>query len=132
MSSLRQLLLDELAEASRRALARRRELWQSTRSELADLESLLAPLEGRAAEVDARLAGVADELALMDAPFTPELTVDQAWRRHPGTRVVFAGHGLPGCDGCSVRFDETLAEVAQTYALPLEGLLDELNALLGA
>jgi len=58
------------------------------------------------------------------------MTVDQAWRKHPGTRAVFARHHLPSCADCAVRFDETLAEAAAAYGLDLEGLLEELGALL--
>jgi hybrid cluster-associated redox disulfide protein len=58
------------------------------------------------------------------------MTIDQAWRKHPGTRNVFAQHHLPSCDGCAVRFDETIAEAAGAYGLELGALLEELNALL--
>ena len=70
------------------------------------------------------------DLWLSREPFSGTMTVDQAWRKDPGTRTVFARHHLPSCDGCAVRFDETLAEAAAAYGLDLEGLLEELSALL--
>ena len=70
------------------------------------------------------------DLLLSLQPFSAEMTIDQAWRKHPGTRQVFAQHHLPSCDGCAVRFDETIAEAAGAYGLELDVLLEELNALL--
>lgn len=63
-------------------------------------------------------------------PFDGDMTVDAAWRRHPGTPTIFAQHHLPACSGCAVRFDETLAEASQAYGLSLDALLGELNDLL--
>lgn len=64
------------------------------------------------------------------APFSQGWTMDQVLARHPGARQVLASHHLPACDRCAVRFDETLAEAADAYGLPLVPLLDQLNALL--
>jgi len=63
-------------------------------------------------------------------PFLPGMTIDTAWRRHPGVQAIFASHHLPACNGCAVRFDETLTEAAEAYGIPLEGWLESLNALL--
>lgn len=61
--------------------------------------------------------------------FHGEMTIDEAWFAHPGAPGVFARHHLPGCDGCSVRFEETLAEAAEAYSIDLEAFLHELNRL---
>jgi len=57
------------------------------------------------------------------------MTIDQAWHNHPGAPAVFARHHLPACDGCAVRFDETLAEATQAYGIDLDAFLQQLNAL---
>ena len=62
-------------------------------------------------------------------PFHAEMTIDEAWFAHPGAPGVFARHHLPGCDGCSVRFEETLAEAAEAYSIDLTAFLHELNRL---
>ena len=61
--------------------------------------------------------------------FHAEMTIDEAWFAHPGAPGVFAKHHLPGCDGCSVRFEETLAEAAEAYSIDLAAFLHELNRL---
>ncbi len=58
------------------------------------------------------------------------MTIDQAWRRHPGAPAVFARFHLPACDGCAVRFDESVEEAAAAYGLDLRALLAALDALL--
>jgi hybrid cluster-associated redox disulfide protein len=88
----------------------------------------------KAEDVAARLVGSwrtqVEASAWRTRPFEPAMTIDAAWRRHPGTQAIFARHHLPGCDGCAVRHDETLAEAADAYGLMLEPLLHELNDLL--
>lgn len=63
-------------------------------------------------------------------PFGPDMTVHEAWMRHPGVRAVFLRHHLPACPACAVGADETLAEAAFGHRLDLEDLLQELNTLL--
>lgn len=79
-----------------------------------------------------QLEGARDDLRLLGQPFAASMTMDQAWRRHPRAAEVFARHHLPACDGCAVRFDETLEEAAAAYGLQLSTLLSELDALLAA
>lgn len=54
------------------------------------------------------------------------LTVDEVMRRWPRTLPVFVRLKL-NCVGCDMAPFETLAEVAQTYDLPLDDLLVQLN-----
>jgi hybrid cluster-associated redox disulfide protein len=61
--------------------------------------------------------------------FRPEMTVEQILSAHPHARWVFAAYHIGGCNGCSRSSDETLAEVAVAYRLPLEKLLADLNSL---
>lgn len=61
--------------------------------------------------------------------FVPEMTVDAALAMHPSARWVFAAYHIGGCAGCESSSAETLAEVAAGYALPLERMLADLNAL---
>ena len=62
--------------------------------------------------------------------FEASMRVGEALDRHPHARWVFAAYHIGGCDGCSRVGDETLAEVADAYRLPLDRLLADLNALL--
>ena len=62
--------------------------------------------------------------------FVPEMTVDAALALHPSARWVFAAYHIGGCAQCAISTEETLAEVATGYELPLERMLADLNALL--
>lgn len=62
-------------------------------------------------------------------PFVAIMTVDRAWGNHPDVPRVFREFGLPSCSNCTVRFEETLEEVATAYGVPLDDLLAALNAL---
>ena len=64
--------------------------------------------------------------------FSPETRVDEALRLHPKARWVFAAYHIGGCNSCKRASDETLAEVAEGYELPLQRLLDDLNSLLAS
>ena len=64
--------------------------------------------------------------------FSPETRVDEALRLHPKARWVFAAYHIGGCNSCERASDETLAEVAEGYELPLQRLLDDLNSLLAS
>ena len=95
-------------------------------------------LSGTASRWMARADAVADAAGALTravgtrtGPFVPTMTVDHAWRRHPGVRGVFAARHLPACDRCAVRHDETLEEVAAAYGFALAELMRDLNSLLG-
>lgn len=62
--------------------------------------------------------------------FAPEMTVGEALEFHPGARWVFAAYHIGGCSQCAMSEEETLAQVAQGYGLPLDKLIRDLNSLL--
>lgn len=62
-------------------------------------------------------------------PFHPEMTVGQAMSLHPNARWVFASYHLGGCSHCAVSEEETIAQVAEGYGVPLDKLVDDLNSL---
>ena len=61
--------------------------------------------------------------------FTPEMTVDEAFRVHAGARRVFARFHLGGCANCAISETHTIAAISEDYGIPLPMLLDSLNAL---
>ena len=64
--------------------------------------------------------------------FEPQMTVRDALALHPSARWVFAAYHIGGCSECVRSEDETLAQVAEGYKLPLERLMRDLNSLLSA
>lgn len=63
--------------------------------------------------------------------FEPHTIVSDALALHPKARWVFAAYRLSGCRDCERAEDETLAQLAEGYQIPLERLLADLNGLLG-
>lgn len=61
--------------------------------------------------------------------FSPEMTVDQAFRVHAGARRVFARFHLGGCSNCAISETHTVGQISEDYGIPLPMLLDSLNAL---
>ncbi|HEY5258037.1 MAG TPA: hypothetical protein VIJ12_06615 [Candidatus Baltobacteraceae bacterium] len=61
--------------------------------------------------------------------FTPEMTVDQAFKLHAGARRVFARFHLGGCSNCAISESHTIGAVSTDYGIPLEMLLGSLNGL---
>ncbi|MBV8149173.1 MAG: hypothetical protein JO092_08785 [Candidatus Eremiobacteraeota bacterium] len=61
--------------------------------------------------------------------FTPEMTVDEAFRLHAGARRVFARFHLGGCSNCAISESHTIGAISEDYGIPLTMLLDSLNAL---
>lgn len=112
------------------ALAARVEVQAATRDALDRAQRSADATAGRITAVEARAERVNRALERRHGPFTLDMTVDEAWRRHPGARAAFAARHLPDCDGCAVRFDETLAEVADAYGFDPAALLHDLNRLL--
>lgn len=119
-----------LAVRVREGLAPRRGLLAPIQREVLAIADRIDAVETRIRSLVERIEALRADLDLLGRPFAPDMTVDQAWRRHPRAREVFSRHHLPACDGCAVRFDETLAEVAEAYDIDLAELLAELNALL--
>jgi hypothetical protein len=61
--------------------------------------------------------------------FTPDMTVDQAFRLHAGARRVFARFHLGGCSNCAISESHTIGAISEDYGIPLPMLLDGLNEL---
>ncbi len=61
--------------------------------------------------------------------FTKEMTVAQANAAHPAAAYVFASFHLGGCSHCEISKDETIEQVALGYGIPIEMVMDALNAL---
>jgi len=61
--------------------------------------------------------------------FTPEMTVDEAFKLHAGARRVFARFHLGGCSNCAISESHTIGAVSTDYGIPLEMLLGSLNGL---
>ena len=66
----------------------------------------------------------------IDSPrFHKDLTVGEAFALNPRARAVFANFHLGGCSHCAISEFETIEQVAEGYGIPLEMILDTLNAL---
>jgi hypothetical protein len=65
----------------------------------------------------------------MNQHFTPEMTVDEAFRVHAGARRVFARFHLGGCSNCAISETHTIGAISEDYGIPLPMLLENLNAL---
>jgi hypothetical protein len=111
-------------------LAHRRQLGPVVRADLVRLSGGVRSTARELADLAAEVRRLVADTAHMTGPFVPTMTVEQAWRRHPLARTVFAQHHLPSCDQCAVRFDETVGEAADAYDLDLEQMMGALNALL--
>ncbi|MGA7356863.1 MAG: hypothetical protein WBW76_15670 [Candidatus Cybelea sp.] len=61
--------------------------------------------------------------------FSPEMTVDEAFKLHAGARRVFARFHLGGCSNCAISESHTIGAISVDYGIPLPMLLDSLNAL---
>jgi hypothetical protein len=61
--------------------------------------------------------------------FTPEMTVDEAFKQHAGARRVFARFHLGGCSNCAISESHTIGAISEDYGIPLSMLLENLNAL---
>lgn len=119
---VRSWLLGLAAEAACEALAERRRA-------AASLSVAAGAMGAACADLEAALRAVEDRIEAA-RPFRAETTVHRAWARHPGAPGVFARYHLLACPECPVGADETLAELALGYRVPLDALLDQLNALL--
>jgi hypothetical protein len=64
-----------------------------------------------------------------DQHFTPEMTVDEAFKMHAGARRVFARFHLGGCSNCAISETHTIGQVSIDYGIPLDMLLGSLNEL---
>ena len=96
----------------------------------AAFQQSLDALQTRVRALELDLGRMRSDSELWSQPFSGSMTIDQAWRRHPGARAVFAAVHLPSCDTCAVRFDETIAEAAVAYGIDEEAFLASLNDLI--
>ena len=64
--------------------------------------------------------------------FHPKMTIEQALDVHPHSKKIFEQFGLPRCNKCTVRFEETLQEASEAYDIDLPKWLAALNQLLKA
>jgi hybrid cluster-associated redox disulfide protein len=60
--------------------------------------------------------------------YTPHTLIRDVLTSHEGAAAIFERHGL-GCAVCLGADMETLASVATMHEIPVDGLLEELNAL---
>ena len=67
---------------------------------------------------------------MSQAYFTPEMTVDEAFKLHAGARRVFARFHLGGCSNCAISESHTIGAISVDYGIPLPMLLESLNATL--
>jgi hypothetical protein len=68
-------------------------------------------------------------MSMNQAYFTPEMTVDEAFKVHAGARRVFARFHLGGCSNCAISETHTIGAISVDYGIPLPMLLESLNEL---
>jgi len=61
--------------------------------------------------------------------YNGEMTVGEAIGMHPGASMVFAAFHLGGCAHCAVSEEETIEQVCMGYGVPMDEVLQALNAL---
>ena len=61
--------------------------------------------------------------------FTKDLTVEQAFKVHAGSRRVFAHFHLGGCSNCAISEVESIEQVSESYGIPLALLMADLEKL---
>ena len=61
--------------------------------------------------------------------FSATMTVREAIDAHPQARWALTAWQFGGCGHCTISQEESLAEVAESYGIPLERLLTTLNGL---
>ena len=110
----------------------RRGIRHAVESHVSDRAEAGSELRTAVADLTRGRLALTNSMAALRArtPFRADTTMHQAWSRHPGVREIFAGYHLMACDHCAVGADETLAEAATGYHIPLTALLSTLNALL--
>lgn len=62
-------------------------------------------------------------------PFTLDMTIQEVIENHPRAQDALAGLHLGGCAHCAIGEFETLGQVAESYGVPNEVILDVLNSL---
>jgi len=64
-----------------------------------------------------------------EKPFSLDMKVGEAMKKHPKAQFVFASYHLGGCSHCAISEHETIEQVCYGYGIPPEELLDSLNSL---
>jgi hypothetical protein len=112
-----------------------RPLEEACRVHRVDLQEVLQALEAiappAAAEKNPAACGHCAKPPEPARPIQPGTNLRTMLAEHPGTAEVLGRHGLMGCGG-SGGPDEPLAWFARVHGVPLETLLDELNAAAAA
>ena len=62
--------------------------------------------------------------------FHSEMTAGEVLRLHPEAGLVLASYHLGGCSHCGINEEHKLVDICSGYGVPLDALLDSLNALL--
>lgn len=127
---MRRLLRERLEAHIAQKIAPRAEAWAALQRALQDLDRHCVALAEDMVRASDLAQAITSQQSLASQRFTHEMTVHEAWRRHPGVAAIFSAHHLPACTDCAVGADETLAEAAFGYNLDLADLLAKLNALL--
>lgn len=65
-----------------------------------------------------------------ESTITPDLTLAEIMEHWPETALVFMTHHMT-CVGCYLSPFDTLADASAVFDLPLEPLIDDLNASIG-
>ena len=61
--------------------------------------------------------------------FYPEMTAGEALELHPEVGLVFASYHLGGCSHCGISSEHRITDIAVGYGVPIDALMDSLNAL---
>jgi hybrid cluster-associated redox disulfide protein len=62
--------------------------------------------------------------------FSKDMKVSDALRHHPDAGAVFMSYQLGGCSHCAISHHETIEMICGAYGIPVDDLVDALNALL--
>lgn len=128
--ALRARLRGWLGAQVRAALDARADALAAPEAERAQIEAATLDLGQRIGRLTREARALTEAAAALQGSFHGDMSIEAARNRHPAAPSVFARHHLPACDGCAVRFDETVAEAAAAYGLDLDALLGDLNGLL--
>ncbi len=67
--------------------------------------------------------------AKLKVEYHKDMTVGEVLQANPLAAQVLAAFHLGGCSHCAVSAEETVEQICYGYGIPIEMLLDRLNAL---